>query len=249
MFNKLISGENSNKKYFEELLENKKFRDKIINFYSSRKIIDFIKEKCNKKEKEKLIKKLPYLLGLMNQDYFWKQILLLPMSKNKMASVENYMRIVINIQNVKYHNTPVEKKMTILNLLLFELLIYGIFHFLRRLIFLGKKAKDAITPPSSYNKESNEIEEDNSTSSLNEETQHGEIGERLIHYIFNVYKIVFISYAAAKTFETLTLKDEKEIQLLKNIILKEDTSYAIFTFTEIIGIVHKMHNCCCKSDF
>ena len=175
----------------------------------------------------------------MNQDYFWKQILLLPMSKNKMASVENYMRIVINIQNVKYHNTPVEKKMTILNLLLFELLIYGIFHFLRRLIFLGKKAKDAITPPSSYN----------STSSLNEETQHGGIGERLIHYIFNVYKIVFISYAAAKTFETLELKDEKEIQLLKNIILKEDTSYATFTFTEIIGIVHKMHNCCCKSDF
>lgn len=257
MFNKLISGTNSNKKYFEELLKDEKFRKKIINFYKSQTIRDFINEKCDINEKDKLLEKLPYLLELMEKDDFWKQIMLFPMAKHKMASVENYLRIVINTEYVKYHNTQENKKITILNLLLFELLIHEIFHFLRRLIFLGKKAKDAITPPSSYNKDEKENEEDCSTfqqenkevkKSLNEEKQHGEIGQRLIHYVFNMDKIVFISYAAGKIFETFTLKDEKEIKILKKIIYKEDTSYATFTFTKIVGVVHKIYNCCCKSD-
>ena len=257
MLNKLISGTNSNKKYFEELLKDEKFRKKIINFYNSQTIRDFINEKCDINEKDKLLEKLPYLLELMEKDDFWKQIMLFPMAKHKMASVENYLRIVINTEYVKYHNTQENKKITILNLLLFELLIHEIFHFLRRLIFLGKKAKDAITPPSSYNKDEKENEEDCSTfqqenkevkKSLKEEKQHGEIGQRLIHYVFNMDKIVFISYAAGKIFETFTLKDEKEIKILKKIIYKEDTSYATFTFTKIVGVVHKIYNCCCKSD-
>ena len=257
MFNKLISGTNSNKKYFEELLKDEKFRKKIINFYKSQTVRDFINEKCDINEKDKLLEKLPYLLELMEKDDFWKQIMLFPIAKHKMASVENYLRIVINTEYVKYYNTPDYKKITILNLLLFELLIHEIFHFLRRLIFLGKKAKDAITPPSSYNKDEKENEEDCSTfqqenkevkKSLNEEKQHGEIGQRLIHYVFNMDKIAYISFAAGKIFETFTLKDEKEIKILKKIIYKEDTSYARFTFTKIVGVVHKIYNCCCKSD-
>ena len=248
MFLKLISGTNSNKKYFEELLDNKQFRDKIINFYSSQKIKDFIKEKCDDKEKEKLTEKLSYLLELMKKNDFWKKIMLFPMSKNKMASVENYLRIVINTEYVKYHNTPDSKKMPILNLLLFELLIHEIFHYLRRLIFLGKKAKDAITPPSSYNKDSKDNEEEEEVEK-DSQKEHGEIGQRLINYIFNVEKIVNISYSAGKEFENYTFKNEKEIKLLKKILLKEDTSYATFTFTEINGIVHKIYDCCCKSDY
>ena len=257
MFNELISGTNSNKKYFEELLDNKQFRDKIINFYSSQKIKDFIKEKCDDNEKDKLIEKLPYLLDLMKKDDFWKKIMLFPIAKNKMASVENYLRIVVNTEYVKYHNTPDSKKMPILNLLLFELLIHEIFHYLRRLIFLGRKAKDAITPPSSYNKDSKDNEEDSSSfEKENEEEEkkeslkeHGEIGQRLINYIFHVEKIVNISYSAGKAFENYTLNNEKEIKLLKKILLKEDSSYATFTFTEINGIVHKIYDCCCKSDY
>ena len=37
----------------------------------------------------------------MKTDDFWKQIMLFPMSKKKMASVENYMRIVVNTEYVK----------------------------------------------------------------------------------------------------------------------------------------------------
>ena len=81
------------------------------------------------------MKKLPYLLNLMKQDNFWKQIMLFPMSENKMASVENYLRIVINTEYVKYYHSPENKKRTIVNLLLFELLIHEIFHYFRRLIF------------------------------------------------------------------------------------------------------------------
>ena len=188
MFLKLISGTNSNKKYFEELLDNKQFKDKIKNFYSSQKKKDFIKEKCDDKEKEKLTEKLSYLLELKKKNNFWKKIMLFPMSKNKMASVENYLRIVINTEYVKYHNTSDSKKIPILNLLLFELLIHEIFHYLRRLIFLGKKAKDAITPPNSYNKDTKDNEEDSSSfQKENKEEEkdslkeHGEIGQRLIN--------------------------------------------------------------------
>ena len=266
MFNKLISDTNSNKKYFEELLSDKKFREKIINFYSSQTIKDFIKEKCSNKEKDELMKKLPYLLSLMKENNFWKQIMLFPMSKNKMASVENYLRIVINTEYVKYHIKEGQDKITILNLLLFELLIHEIFHFFRRLIFLGKKAKDAITPPNSYDKnqnlnkedkstfQQNNIENDNNENKLvNEKKQYGEIGQRLIHYIFNVDKIVSISYVAGLEFKKLTLKDEKEIKSLSSIILKEDISCAKFTCTKKNGVEHKIHDCrdynCSYSEF
>ena len=164
---KLLSGTFSNKKYFEELLKDMQFRDKIINFYNSQSIKKFINERCNNKEKDKLMKKLPYLLNLMRQGDFWKQIMLFPMSKNKMASVENYLRIVINTEYVKYHYASEENKKAISNLLLFMLLIQEIFHFLRRLIFLGKKAKEEITPPNSYDKNVKENKEDKSNFQTN----------------------------------------------------------------------------------
>ena len=44
LFRKIISGDYSNKIYFQELLEDNKFRDKVINFYTSQKIKEFIKK-------------------------------------------------------------------------------------------------------------------------------------------------------------------------------------------------------------
>ena len=248
MFEKLISGSQSNKIYFKELLKDKTFRNKVINFYNSEKVKKFIDERCNNSEKEKLKEKLPYLLNLMKSNIFWERIMLFPLSKHKMASVENYLRIVINTEYVKYYNTQEFQKKSIINLLLFELLIHEIFHFLRRLIFLGKKAKDAITPPSSYNKDNENEEKDNNKEkeenlSLNEENNYGEIGQRLIRYIFNVNKIIDISYKAGTIFENYTLKEEKEIEKLKTILMKEDSSHAKFSFTGISGISHKLHDC------
>ena len=256
MHYKLISGMNSNKKYFEELLNDKKFREKIINFYSSKTIKDFIKEKCDNKEKDKLMEKLPYLLYLMKTDDFWKQIMLFPMSKKKMASVENYMRIVVNTEYVKYSETFVDNKKIILNLLLFELLIHEIFHFLRRLIFLGKKSKEALTPPNSFNKDSKVNDDDKSNiqqndseknakekKSTNEEKKYGEIGKRLIKYIFDVETIISISYAAGQKFKDLTLKDEDEIKSLLKILSYEDSSFATFSTSSINGISHVIHDC------
>ena len=94
LYYKLISGRNSNKKYFEKLLDDQKFRDKIINFYSSQTIMDFIKEKCDQKEQDKIIEKLPYLLDLMKKEKFWKQIMLFPMSNHKMASITMLQKII-----------------------------------------------------------------------------------------------------------------------------------------------------------
>ena len=253
---KLLSGTFSNKKYFEELLKDMQFRDKIINFYNSQSIKKFINERCNNKEKDKLMKKLPYLLNLMRQGDFWKQIMLFPMSKNKMASVENYLRIVINTEYVKYHYASEENKKAISNLLLFMLLIQEIFHFLRRLIFLGKKAKEEITPPNSYDKNVKENKEDKSNfqtntiekdkkknKALNEEKQYGEIGKRLIRYAFSVDTIISISFKAGLIFQGLTLKDENEIESLKTILSNEHNSKATFSVTEIYGISHQIHDC------
>ena len=256
LFNDLISGSNSNKKYFQELLEDDKFRDKVINFYNSKKIRDFINERCVQNEKNKLMEKLPYLQDLMKKQNFWEQIMLFPMSEHKMASVENYLRIVINTGYVEYYNCQEENNRSIAHLLLFELLIHEIFHFFRKIIFSGEKAKDAITPPSSYDKDNKEKEEDTSNNedkkknkekeknnSVKEEKQYGEVDQRLIRYIFNVDTIVMISYEAAEIFKNSTLKDEKEIEQLKKILSKESNSYAKFTLTDFKGIYHRIHDC------
>ena len=171
----------------------------------------------------------------MKGDLFWNNIMLFPLSKNKMASVENYLRIAINTEYVKYSYTEENQKKSIIHLLLFELLIQEIFHFLRRLVFLRKTEKEEITPPSSYNREENQT--------TKEENLYGEIGQRLIRYIFHIDKIIEISYESAKTFEALQLENEEEIELLKTILYKEHNSYAKLPVTIKSGIIHKIHDC------
>ena len=136
------------------------------------------------------------------------------------------------------------------------LLIQEIFHFLRRLIFLGKKAKEEITPPNSYDKNVKENKEDKSNfqtntiekdkkknKALNEEKQYGEIGKRLIRYAFSVDTIISISFKGGLIFQGLTLKDENEIESLKTILSNEHNSKATFSVTEIYGISHQIHDC------
>ena len=86
--------------------------------------------------------------------------------------------------------------------------------------------------------------EDKSAFHLNNiEKQNEEIDKRLIRYIFNVDTIMYISYAAGKILQGLTLKDDEEIKSLKTILLKDHTSYAIFSNNKINGISHKIHDC------
>ena len=114
----------------------------------------------------------------------------------------------------------------------------------------GKKTKVAATPSCSYNKEKQEkniIEEDEknkmNNNKSNTDKNSGEIGERLTKYIFGFDKIVIIPYIDAEIFKDYILKDDNEINSLKKIISKEDTSYAKFTCTTISGIVHKIDDC------
>ena len=231
----ILSGKKSNKLYFKEILKDKEFRSKILNFYSSKKMIQFIHDCCGSEEK-KIISKLPYLCELLKKDDFWDRILLFPLSKNKMATVENYLRIVINTHYIKYKRIDEFNKKSILKLVLFELLAHELFHLLRRLNYPDIEAKKALTPPSAKYKDSFNAE-------------HGEIGKRLIYYFFNVEKIVMITSEAAKMFESLTFEKDEDIEKLKIILLEmnakglSETAYARFTYTELDGIILEIQDC------
>ena len=80
--------------------------------------------------------------------------MLFPLSKNKMATVENYLRIVINTDYIKFKRSKLNHKKVILKLMLFELLIHELFHLLRRLNFQLKSSTEAITPQNSNDKNS-----------------------------------------------------------------------------------------------
>ena len=232
----LLSGRNANKSYFQEILQDKEFRNKIINFYRSEKIKQFINDYCDGEE-EILLSKLPYLCGLLQKDDFWEKIMFFPLSKNKMATVENYLRIVINTHYIKYKNAEKNnEKKSILKLLLFELLIHEIFHLFRRLNYPGKQAKKALTPKTSKDRGA-------------EKDEAGEIGKRLIYYIFGVDKIVMITYEAAKIFELLSFEKKEDIEQLKNILFNAndkglyETAYARFCFTDTDGMIVEIQDC------
>ena len=124
------------------------------------------------------------------------------------------------------------------------------------MIFLGKKAKEALTPPNSYDKnvkadkdvksnfQQNGSEKDaKEKKPVNEENQYGEIGKRLIKYIFNVDPIISISFAAVEKFMGLTLKDEDQIKSLKNILSNEHNTFATFSASEEYAISQTIHDC------
>ena len=146
-----------------------------------------------------------------------------------------YLRIVINIDFVKYKKVNNEQKIVILELMIFELLIHELFHFLRRLNFIGHKAEEALTPPNEKDSKLNKL--------------HGEIGERLIAYFFGIAKIQMITFEAGEAFRALNFSRENDIEELKTILNRtnpnglSETSYAIFCTSGDCSIIFEFDDC------
>ena len=230
-----FSGKTSSKIDFEEIVNNENFRNKIINIYSSKKMKQFIDDCCPKCEKEKLKSNLPYLLKLLKGEEFWKQIMFFPLIKNKMGTMENYLRIVINTEYVEYKNLTKEKKRYIQQLLLFELLFHEIFHMFLRFNFINYESGKALTPPSAKD--------------IGVGKNTGEIGKELINYFFNQPIISIITSEAGKTFDSLTFETEEDIDVLMTILEKvgknglDEDGYVRFSDSGIEGAIFYMLDC------
>ena len=194
-------GENSNEIIFREYLHQKDFRNKVINFYKSQKIKNFIRDCCESEDEEKLLEKLSHLIELLEKDDFWNTIMFYPLSKNIMAFVSNYLRVVVNTHYIKFIRCSSNDEKIILKFILFVLLIHEFFHLLRRFKCAGIKATDALTP-------------------AKENESHGEIGQRLIEYFFTQKKIPFVTLEAAEYFDKLNLAEETDIENLATIVKK-----------------------------
>ena len=231
----LFSGSNSNKIYFQEILNEQYFRKKIIDFYSSNKIKKFIDECCDENEKKKkpILSKLPYLCELLKKNNFWNKIMFFPLSKENVSTMENYLRIVINTDYYKFKRTKENQKKDILELILFELLIKELFNFLIKLKLDGKNSNNEISQQNSNN---------NNFVKVNDE-----ICEKLIYYFFNTNKIIMVTYEAAMAFKNLSFSNEKDLEKLKDILQKVNenglskTAYA--TFTDFGGIIFAIDDC------
>ena len=231
----LFEGENSNEVFFKEIIEEQDFREQILNFYKSYEIKKFIDDCCDPKETDGILSKLLAFCDLLKTKNFWNKIMFLPLTKHRMATVENFLRIVVNTEYITYIKASDDQKKTILRLVLFELLIHESFYLLRRLNFQSRNSTTALTPPNLKDK--------------NELKSVGEIGERLIYYFFNVKKIVMVTYEAGQAFEKLSFKDKNDFNELKTILQKvntnglDETSLARFTNTIDNGMIIKIDDC------
>ena len=198
-------------------------------------MIQFINDCCHENEKDTILFKLPYICELLTENKFWNNIMFFPLSKNKMAIVENYLRIVVNTDYIKFKKSKHHQQKTILRLMLFELLISEIFNLLKKLNFQSNSSIEAVNPKNSNDK--------------NPEKSYDEIVESLIYYFFNVKKIVMITYEAAQAFETLFDENEQDFDKLKTILQKinekglNETAYAKFTQSENDGIICEIDDC------
>lgn len=114
-----------------------------------------------------------------------------------------------------------ERKDSILEFILFELIIHELLHILRRYYQENVESKNALTPPNSEE---------------TDKTKSGEIGEELIKYYFGIPKINSITYQQVNEFKKLSFVKPEDFDELKKIIKmkpssKEDLTYAKFNDT------------------
>jgi len=211
---------NSIKHIFQEIIKEKKFQQKVINFYKSDKIKKFISIHVDKDENEKIMTYLNTFISLLEEDKFWDKIFFYPLSKYKKAYVTNFVRIIINDNYIFFNTFNLTEKYSLLRFILFELIVHELMHLLRRLTLGGVCSELTLTPPN---------EDDNKKDKLS-----GEIGERLIKFFFKMNKIQRVILEQAEFFENLTLENEKEIDQLEKIFdieshkKEKDTTYAKF---------------------
>ena len=208
------------KHIFQEIIKEKNFQQKVINFYKSNKIKTFISINVDKDENEKIKKYLDKFVLLLEDDKFWDKIYFYPLSKYKKAYVTNFLRIIINDNYITLNTFNLDEKYLLLRFILFELIVYELMHLLRRLTLGGVSSMPSLTPSNEGDKKNNKLTD--------------EIGERLIKFFFKVNKIQRIILEQAQFFNKLTLESEEEIDQLKNIFdiesnkKESNTTYAKF---------------------
>ena len=207
---------------FKTIIKDKNFQQKVINFFDSESMKTFLGIKIDKELILKIEKEYINFIKYIATDSFWNSIMFYTLPKYTKAFVSNYMRIVINDNYIIFSGCKEkEKKDSILEFILFELIIHELLHFLRRYCLENVESKKALTPPNSE-------EADKKKS--------GEIGEELIKYYFGIPKINSITYQQAIEFKKLSFVKPQDFDELKRIIkmkpsLSENFAYAKFINT------------------
>ena len=210
---------NSIKHIFQEIIKEKKFQQKVINFYKSEKIKKFISIYVDKNEKVQIMIYLDKFILLLEEDKFWDKIFFYPLSKYKKAYVSKFVRIIINHNYIIFNTFNLNEKYLLLRFILFELIVHELMHLLRRLTLGGVCSELILTPQN---------DDDNKNNKLSEE-----IGERLIKFFFKVNKIQRIILEQAEFFDNLTLENESEIDQLENIFdIESQKKESITTFAK-----------------
>ena len=224
------------KHIFQEIIKEKNFQQKVINFYKSNKIKTFISIYVDKDEKEKIKGYLDKFVSLLEDDKFWDKIYFYPLSKYKKAYVTNFVRIIINDNYITFNTSDLNEKYLLLRFILFELIVHELMHLLRRLTLGGVSSTLSLTPPNEGDKKNNKLS--------------GEIGERLIKYFFKVNKIRRIILEQAQFFSKLTLESEEEINQLEKLFdiesnkKESNTTYAKFCKNKgDIEVLFEMSDC------
>ena len=206
---------NSIKNIFQEIIKEKTFQQKVINFYKSKKIKNFISIYVDESENEKITNYLDNFVLLLENKKFWDKIFFYPLSKYKKAYVINFVRIIINDNYITFNTFNIREQYLLLRFILFGVLVHELMHLLRRLTYSGVCSELTLTPPNEADKKNNKLS--------------GEIGERLITYFFKVNKIQRIILEQAEVFDKLTLDNEKEIEQLENIFDIESNKKESYT--------------------
>ena len=208
---------------FKSILKKEQFRKKIINFFDSKSMRIFLKNKIDDDLFKKIRVKYSDFINHIKTKKFWDSIMFYTLPKYIKAFVSNYMRIIINYNFIAFSELNIEesKKNNILEFILFELIIHELLHYLRRYCLTNVESKKALTPPNS-----DEIKENKLT---------GEIGEELIKYYFGIPKINSIRYPQAIEFNKLRFEKDEDFHKIKEIINMQPSSKDDYIYAKFIN--------------
>ena len=226
--NSILNRDNTDlKSDLKDIIKDTAFQEKVINFYKSDELKEFLKKKIDKDLFEKIKTKYEDFILLISNPKFWDSIMFYTQPKNIKGIITNYLRVVLNNNFIQFNmrDPAPNRKKKILNFYLFIVVIHELCHLLRSLCLTNVDFKEAKISP---------YEED-----VDKNNQKGEIGDELIKYFFGYKKICLITYNQAEKFESLSLNNKEDFEKLKKLFVEESFSEKYSDYAKFLDISPK----------
>ena len=102
--NSILNRDNTDlKSDLKDIIKDTAFQEKVINFYKSDELKEFLKKKIDKDLYEKIKTKYEDFILLISNPKFWDSIMFYTQPKNIKGIITNYLRVVLNNNFIQFN--------------------------------------------------------------------------------------------------------------------------------------------------